>query len=83
MIYLLHGINYSLSTTTGRLVRPLEAHGIKVHHFDQAAHVKKREFPEPWKPQSGDLVGYMVSGLIRSSSRNVSERTNLVLTVWP
>ena len=47
------------------------------------AHVKRREFPEPWKPQSGDRVGYMVSGLIRSNSRNVSERTNLVWTVWP
>ena len=47
------------------------------------AHVKRREFPEPWKPQSGDRVGFMVSGLIRSSSRNVSERTNLVWTVWP
>ena len=45
MIYLLHGINYSLSTTTGLLVRPLEAHGIKVHHFDQAANW-------PWQSRS-------------------------------
>jgi hypothetical protein len=36
-----------------------------------------------FKPRSGEIYGFMVSGLARSSTRNVQERSNVDLVVWP
>ena len=36
-----------------------------------------------WHPKSGETYGFMVSGLARSSTRNVTERTQVVMAKWP
>ena len=36
-----------------------------------------------WAPRSGQRVGIMVSGLARSKTRNVEERTRMVMVTWP
>ncbi|MCC5847016.1 MAG: hypothetical protein JJU29_02900 [Verrucomicrobia bacterium] len=36
-----------------------------------------------FRPQSGQVYGFMVSGLARSGVRNVQERTNVVMVRWP
>ncbi len=36
-----------------------------------------------FRPRSGEVYGFMVSGLARSSARNVQERSNVALVVWP
>ncbi len=49
-------------------------------------HIKKNPFGENsgWTPQSGQVLYFMVSGLIRNNIySNVSERTNVVRAVWP
>lgn len=38
---------------------------------------------DTWSPVSGERYGFMVSGLARSSQRNVYERTNVVMLTWP
>ena len=43
----------------------------------------KKEPIESWKPKSGELVGFMISGLARSSDRNVKERSQVVMIRWP
>lgn len=36
-----------------------------------------------WRPQSGELVGFMVSALVRAGPETVPERSNLVMVRWP
>ena len=36
-----------------------------------------------WRPRSGERFGIMVSGLARSSQRNVLERSNVSMVTWP
>jgi hypothetical protein len=36
-----------------------------------------------FKPVSGETYGFMISGLCRDATRNVSERSNVVLFKWP
>ena len=36
-----------------------------------------------WRPHSGERIGLMVSGLARSTLRNVKERSNIVMVTWP
>ncbi len=36
-----------------------------------------------WRPVSGQTYGFMVSGLARDSTRNVHERSNIVMVTWP
>ncbi len=36
-----------------------------------------------WRPRSGERIGLMVSGLARSSTRNVRERSNVSMVTWP
>jgi hypothetical protein len=36
-----------------------------------------------WRPSSGESIGFMVSGLARDHRRNVSERSNVDMVVWP
>jgi len=36
-----------------------------------------------WRPRSGERIGLMVSGLARANSRNVRERSNIVMVTWP
>ena len=36
-----------------------------------------------WRPRSGERFGLMVSGLARAQSRNVRERSNVVMVTWP
>lgn len=36
-----------------------------------------------WRPRSGERIGLMVSGLARDSTRNVQERSNVVMVTWP
>lgn len=36
-----------------------------------------------WRPRSGERLGLMVSGLARDSTRNVKERSNIVMVTWP
>jgi hypothetical protein len=48
-------------------------------------HIKQPPFgPANWKPQSGQKLYFMVSGLARFSNiKNVSERSNIVKVIWP
>lgn len=36
-----------------------------------------------WRPQSGELVGFMVSALVRAGPETVMERSNIVVVRWP
>ena len=45
-------------------------------------HIKKSPLNK-WTPKSGERFYVMVSGLARSSVRNVQERSNPVQVVWP
>lgn len=36
-----------------------------------------------WRPQSGEVYGFMVSGFARSATRNVEERSNISFLTWP
>lgn len=36
-----------------------------------------------WSPTSGETYGFMVSGLARTTQRNVEERTQVVMATWP
>lgn len=36
-----------------------------------------------WRPHSGERFGIMVSGLARTSTRNVKERSNVSMVTWP
>ena len=36
-----------------------------------------------WRPRSGERFGIMVSGLARSTQRNVQERSNVSMVTWP
>ncbi len=45
-------------------------------------HIKRGEFAN-WRPQSGDRIGFMVSGFARSAHRTVQERSNVVWVIWP
>jgi hypothetical protein len=38
---------------------------------------------ESWVPQSGERVGFMVSGFARTSQRTVLEKSNIFMTEWP
>jgi hypothetical protein len=46
------------------------------------AHIGRRQLID-FQPRSGEVYGFMVSGLIRDSSRNVLERTPVVMARWP
>ena len=46
------------------------------------AHIGRRQLID-FHPRSGEVYGFMVSGLIRDSSRNVLERTGVVMARWP
>jgi len=46
-------------------------------------HIKRKEIPDDWRPRSGDKIGLFVSGLVRGTTRNVQERTNVSWIVWP
>ena len=45
-------------------------------------HIKKSPLQD-FRPVSGRLYGFMVSGLARDSQRNVHERTPVVMVRWP
>jgi len=45
-------------------------------------HIKRNPLSS-WRPRSGERIGLMVSGLARTSSRNVKERTPIVMVTWP
>jgi hypothetical protein len=49
------------------------------------SHIKQDPFGEHdgWVPTSGETFYFMISGLSRTSVRNVEERSNLVQVVWP
>ena len=49
---------------------------------DIGAHVKKPPL-ETWKPESGELVGFMVSCRARDSTAAGEERSNVRLVRWP
>jgi hypothetical protein len=36
-----------------------------------------------WRPQPGEVVGFMVSTIARNGDRTSNERSNIVLTTWP
>lgn len=36
-----------------------------------------------WRPRSGERIGLMVSGLARTTMRNVKERSNVAMVTWP
>ncbi len=48
-------------------------------------HIKRAPFDAAsgWRPTSGEVLYFMVSGLARASERNAMERTNPVRFVWP
>ncbi len=49
-------------------------------------HIKRAPFDEAsgWRPRSGEILYFMVSGLVRSPEyRNVQERTALARVTWP
>ena len=43
----------------------------------------KRDPLKHFKPAPGETYGFMVSGLARDRERNVKERTNVLMLVWP
>ena len=45
-------------------------------------HIKKAPLNN-FVPRSGEVYGFMVSGLARDSTRNVQERSNIVMVRWP
>jgi hypothetical protein len=45
-------------------------------------HIKKAPL-NGFRPRSGEVYGFMVSGLARTSVRNVQERSNVVMVRWP
>lgn len=45
-------------------------------------HIKRAPL-SGWRPRSGERFGMMVSGLARSSLRNVRERSNIDMVTWP
>ncbi len=45
-------------------------------------HIKRAPLSS-WRPHSGERFGIMVSGLARSSARNVQERSNVDMVTWP
>ena len=45
-------------------------------------HIKKPPLSN-WRPHSGERFGIMVSGLARDGTRNVIERSNVVMVTWP
>ena len=45
-------------------------------------HIKKPPLSN-WRPHSGERFGIMVSGLARDGTRNVLERSNVVMVTWP
>jgi hypothetical protein len=53
-----------------------------IHADSLGPHTKKSPL-EDWRPRSGEMVGFMVSGLARDSTRSVEERSNVVLVRWP
>ena len=48
-------------------------------------HIKRAPFDEAsgWRPESGQVLYFMVSGLARDGMRNAEERSNVVRVVWP
>lgn len=48
-------------------------------------HIKRRPFDAAsgWRPSSGQVLYFMVSGLARGSERNAMQRSNPVRVVWP
>ncbi len=48
-------------------------------------HIKRAPFDEAsgWRPASGQVLYFMVSGLARDAMRNAEERSNPVRVVWP
>ena len=48
----------------------------------QGDHIKKDPLRN-FVPKSGEIYGFMISGLARTSERNVKERSNIVLYRWP
>ncbi len=51
-------------------------------HVVNGNHIKKSPL-QNFRPRSGEVYGFMVSGLARDSTRNVEERTNVVMVRWP
>ena len=45
-------------------------------------HIKKPPLSS-WRPTSGERIGIMVSGLARTETRNVKERSNVTMVTWP
>ncbi|MGD9782368.1 MAG: hypothetical protein AB7V14_09485 [Kiritimatiellia bacterium] len=45
-------------------------------------HIKKPPLSS-WRPSSGERFGIMVSGLARTETRNVKERSNVSMVTWP
>jgi len=45
-------------------------------------HIKKSPLNN-FSPRSGEVYGFMVSGLARTKTRNVRERSNVVMVRWP
>lgn len=48
-------------------------------------HIKRRPFDAAsgWRPRSGQVLYFMVSGLARDAMRNAEERSNFVRVEWP
>jgi hypothetical protein len=56
---------------------------VKAKYHVNGAHIKEySHIPESWQPTPGVVYGFMVSGLARTSDRNVQERTQIVLMKW-
>ncbi len=55
---------------------------VKPIHTVAGNHIKRSPL-QNFRPRSGTLYGFMVSGLARDSTRNVEERTNVDMVRWP
>jgi hypothetical protein len=51
-------------------------------HTVAGDHIKRRPLHD-FQPRSGEVYGFMVSGLARDDTRNVHERTPVVMVRWP
>jgi hypothetical protein len=50
---------------------------------DEIGPLTKKEPLASWRPQPGELVGFMVSTQARDGNRTINERSNVVMTRWP
>ena len=56
----------------------------KDKEYVEGGHTKIKDLPRDWRPERGEVLGFMVSTLARHHiEKRVQERSNIVLVRWP